>query len=68
MDFNYSAIQENEIMPFPATEVDIGMIILSEVSQRKTNTICYHLYEESKKSDTKELSYKTEIESMAIPP
>ena len=35
-------------MPFTATEVDIGMIRLSEASQRKTNIIRYHSYEESK--------------------
>ena len=28
--------------------MDLVMVILSEVSQRKTNTICYHLYVESK--------------------
>ena len=38
--------------------------ILSEVSQtEKTNIIWYHLYVESKKNDTNELSYKTEIDS-----
>ena len=30
----YSAIKENEIMPFAATWMDLEMIILSEVSQR----------------------------------
>ena len=38
-------------------------VILSEVSQRKTNIIWYHLYVESKKSDTNELIYKIEIDS-----
>ena len=33
----YSAIKKNEIMPFAATWTDIEVIILSEVSQRKTN-------------------------------
>ena len=42
----YSATQKNEILPFAATWMDIENI--SEVSQRKTNTI-YHLYVESKK-------------------
>ena len=44
----YSAIK-NEIMPFVATWMDLEMIILSEVSQTKTNIILYHLHVESKK-------------------
>ena len=43
--------------------MELGMIILSEVSQRKTNIICYHLYVGSLKNDTNELIYKTEIDS-----
>ena len=36
----YSAIKMNEIMPFAATWMDLEtIIILSEVSQKKTNTI-----------------------------
>ena len=37
----YSAIKKNEIMPFAATWVDLEMIILSEVSQKKTDK--YHM-------------------------
>ena len=44
----YSALKMNELMPFTATWVDLEIIILSEVRQRKTN-IMYHLYVESKK-------------------
>ena len=33
----YSVIANNEIMPFAATWIDLEMIILSEVRQRKTN-------------------------------
>ena len=35
----YSAIKRNEIMPFVATWMDLEIIILSEVSQPKTNII-----------------------------
>ena len=45
----YSAIKKNEIMSFVATWMDLEIIILSEVSQRKTNIILYRLYVESKK-------------------
>ena len=44
----YSTTENNEIMPFAATWMDLKGIALSEVSQRKTNTMCYHLYVESK--------------------
>ena len=33
----YAAIKKNKIMPFAATWIDLEMIILSEVTQRKTN-------------------------------
>ena len=59
----YSAIKNNEIMPFAATWMDLEIIILSEVSQTKTNIIWYCLYVESKKkNDTNELTYKTETD------
>ena len=35
----YSATKKNEIMPFAATWVDQEIIILSEVSQKKTNIL-----------------------------
>ena len=35
----YSAIKKNEIMPFAATGMDLEIILLSEVSQTKTNII-----------------------------
>ena len=57
------AIKKNEIMLFAATWMDLEMIMLSEVSQTKTNITLYHLYVESKKNDTNELVYKTEIDS-----
>ena len=36
-------------MSLRATWMDLEIIILSEISQTKTNIICYHLYVESKK-------------------
>ena len=53
----YSAIKENEIMPFAATWMDLEILVWSEVNQRKTNIIWYSLYVESKKNDTNELIY-----------
>ena len=58
----YSAVKNNEMMPFAATWMDLEIVILIEVSQRKTNIIWYHLYVESKKKGTNEHIYKTEIE------
>ena len=39
--------KKNEIMPFAATQMDLEIIILSEVRQR--NIVQYPLYGESKK-------------------
>ena len=36
-------IKMNEITPFAETWMDQEILILSEVSQRKTNIICYHI-------------------------
>ena len=35
----YSAVKKNEIMPFAATWMGLEIITLSEVNQKKTNTI-----------------------------
>ena len=40
----YSAIKNNEILPFPATWMDLEIIALSAVSQTKTDIILYHLH------------------------
>ena len=45
-------------MPFAATKLDLEIITLSEVSQRQI----YRLYVQSKKNDTNEVIYETEIE------
>ena len=41
--------KKKEIMLFAATQINLDIIILSEISWRKTNIIQYHLYMESKK-------------------
>ena len=47
-------------MPFAAMWMDLENIMLSEISQGKTNTVCYHLYVESKIIQTNVYG-KTEI-------
>ena len=44
----YSAIKKNEILPFAAIWMDLEDIMLSEISQRKTSTVWYHVYVEPK--------------------
>ena len=46
---DYSVIKENKILPFATMWMDLESIMLSEISQRKTNTVCYHLHVKSKK-------------------
>ena len=43
----YLAIKKNKVMSFEATWMDLEMIILSELSQTKTNIICYYSLVES---------------------
>ena len=47
-----SAIKKNEMLPFEATGMDLEGIMLSEISQRKTNTVWYYLHVESKNNTT----------------
>ena len=57
---HYSAIKKNGIMPFAVPWIDLQIILLSEVSQRKKisyNITCM------KKNDTNELIHKTEIDA-----
>ena len=39
---NYSAIK-NEILPFATTWMDLETIVLSEISQRKTNSVSLNM-------------------------
>ena len=43
----YSAIKKDEIMPCEATWMDLEIVIMNEVRQRRINTTQYHLYVES---------------------
>ena len=47
----YSVVKKNRIMPFPATQVGLEIVILSDISQtEKENNILWHaLYVEHKK-------------------
>ena len=55
----YLAIRKNEIMPFAATWMDLEIIILGAVSQRK-KILCDIIYIWNLKYDTNELIYETE--------
>ena len=60
----YSAIKKSEIMPFAATWMDLGIIILREVSQTEEDKYCMisHIMW-NLKYDTNELIYETETDS-----
>ena len=57
----HTHINRNEMLQFTATWIDLEDIMLSKISQRKANTIHYHLYVESKKYS--KLVNKTEKET-----
>ena len=58
----YSAIKKNEIMPFAATQMDLQIIMLSEVSQKEKDkyhkSLVYGI-----KNTTNEHIYETKIDS-----
>ena len=45
----YSDMRKEEILQFARTQMNLVDIIISEISQRKTDTLCSHLYMKSKK-------------------
>ena len=40
----YLAMRKNEIWPFVVTWMELEGVMLSKISQRKTNAICFHSY------------------------
>ena len=54
----WNVTHKNEIMSFAATQVDLEIIILSEVSHKDKSFICRNL-----KYDTNDLIYETETDS-----
>ena len=57
MDY-YSAIEKNETMAFAATCMDLEIITLSEVRQRRISYDFTYMW--NLKNDTNELTYNTE--------
>ena len=43
----YSAIKKNKILPCTMTSMNLEGSMLTEIRQRKTNTMYYHLYVKS---------------------
>ena len=59
----HSAIKKKKLMSFVATWMDLDIIILSDISQTKTNIICItNIWNIIFKNDTNELIYETEID------
>ena len=57
----YSAIKKNEILPFATTWMELEGIILSEISQRKTEIIWLHSYEDFKRKPDEHKKKETKI-------
>ena len=61
-----SFIKKNEILPFAAMWMDLENIILGELSQRKTNTVWYHLYMESKTNTTEYICKTKKVSHISL--
>ena len=60
---HYPVMKKNEILPHAAMWMNLEGIMLNEISQRKTNTVWYHLYVKSKKIQQCTESNKKEADS-----
>ena len=56
-------MRKKGILPFLTIGMDLDSIMLSEISQRKTNTVWYHFYVKSKKIQQCTESNKKEADS-----
>ena len=45
-----SGLKKKEVMPFAATWIDLEIVILSDISQRRRNSEWHPLYVESKEN------------------
>ena len=59
----YSAIKKNEMQPFATTWMELEGVMVSEISQRKTNIIRLHSYEDFKDRKSTRLNSSHEIPS-----
>ena len=63
----YSAIKKNKILPCTMTSMNLEGSMLTEIRQRKTNTIYYHLYVKSlqkkKKTEYKKADTNSDTEN-----
>ena len=57
----YYLVKKNDILPIVAIWMDLEGIMLSEISQKKTNTIRCQLYVESKTYKTSEYNKKEAV-------
>ena len=63
----YSATEKNKRMPFAATWMNLEIIMLRKVWQRKTNIVWYHSFVEiNLKNDINEFIYKIETNSQIL--
>lgn len=46
----YSAMRKKKILPFATMWIELEVIMLPEMSQTETNTVCHFLHMESKKN------------------